>query len=211
LDWRISGTYLESCNCDAICPCRRIGGRTGGRSTYGICLGALSWLIEEGHAGDVDLSGLAVALASRYDDDEEGSPWSYYLYLDERGDERQHKALQQIYTGQLGGDAVKHFPWAWKPSHLLDVIVSPIDVDHTPGRGRFRVGRRVVVRVRGPVEDQETVTCVIPGHHRTGREIVAEELAVREGVIEFELDNRCGYESTFEYSSGDQPEQPPVE
>jgi hypothetical protein len=31
--WAISGTYLEACNCDAICPCRTIGGREGGRST----------------------------------------------------------------------------------------------------------------------------------------------------------------------------------
>lgn len=201
MDWGISGTYLESCNCDPICPCRRIGGRTGGRSTYGICLGALSWLIQEGHAGVVDLSGLAVVLASRYDDDEEGSPWSYYLYLDERADERQRLGLEAIFTGRLGGTPLKQFPWAWKPSRLLDVLTVPIEVDHTPGRGRFRVGRSVVVRVRGPVEDQETVTCVIPGHHRGGRELVVDELTVREGVLEFELDSRCAYESTFEYSS----------
>ena len=34
MNWQISGTYLEACNCDAICPCRRIDGRQGGRSTY---------------------------------------------------------------------------------------------------------------------------------------------------------------------------------
>jgi hypothetical protein len=28
--WRVSGSYLEACNCEAICPCRRIGGRAGG-------------------------------------------------------------------------------------------------------------------------------------------------------------------------------------
>ena len=69
--WRISGSYLESCNCDAICPCRRIGGEAGGRSTYGVCQGALSWAIEQGYAGDEDLAGLAVVLACRYDDDEQ--------------------------------------------------------------------------------------------------------------------------------------------
>src|SRR5689334_24643889 len=40
----IRGSYFESCNCDAICPCRRINGVPGGRSTHGICLGVLSWL-----------------------------------------------------------------------------------------------------------------------------------------------------------------------
>ena len=71
----MAGTYVESCNCDPICPCRRIDGRPGGRSTYGICLGALSWLIEEGHLDGTDLSGLNVAIASSYSDDEPGSPW----------------------------------------------------------------------------------------------------------------------------------------
>ncbi|MDX6448107.1 MAG: hypothetical protein QOD08_570, partial [Gaiellaceae bacterium] len=25
-EWSLSGTYFESCNCDVICPCRRIDG-----------------------------------------------------------------------------------------------------------------------------------------------------------------------------------------
>src|SRR4051812_45478724 len=99
--WAISGTYLEACNCDAICPCRRIGGRTGGRSTHGLCMGALSWVVRDGHAGDVDLSGLAAVLASRYDDDEPGSPWTYVLFVDERGDDAQREALAGIFTGAL--------------------------------------------------------------------------------------------------------------
>src|SRR5438477_1716380 len=101
--WRLAGTYLESCNCDAICPCRRIGGRAGGDSTYGVCMGALSWGIDKGRAGDVDLGGLNVGLAVRYDDAEEGSPWDFRLYLDERGDERQREALEAIFLGRLGG------------------------------------------------------------------------------------------------------------
>ena len=82
--WRIAGSYYESCNCQAVCPCRRVNGRPGGRSTYGICDFALSWQIEDGSAGGVDLSGLRAVLVARYDDDEAGSPWDYYLYLDER-------------------------------------------------------------------------------------------------------------------------------
>jgi hypothetical protein len=100
--WRVAGTYVESCNCDPICPCRRIDGRAGGRSTYGICLGALSWLIQEGHLDGTDLSGLNVAIASRYSDDEPGSPWSIVLYLDERGDREQLAALDRIFLGISG-------------------------------------------------------------------------------------------------------------
>ena len=54
--WSVSGTYLEACNCDAICPCRRVGGVSGGRSTTGECIGALSWVVESGSADGVDLA-----------------------------------------------------------------------------------------------------------------------------------------------------------
>ena len=201
LPWELAGTYLESCNCEAICPCRTIGGRKGGRSTYGICLGALSWAVERGRAGDVDLSGLDVVLASRYEDDEPGSPWSFRLYIDERCEERQHDALAGIFVGQLGGTPLKQFPWAFKDSHLLGVRAALIEIDHTPGRGWFRAGGEVTVRVRAPVPDQVPVTCVIPGHHQPGREVYAETLVVDDAPLDFELSGSCGYESRFAYSS----------
>jgi len=201
LPWRIAGTYLEACNCDAICPCRTIGGRKGGRSTYGVCLGSLCWQIKEGEAGKVGLAGMRAVLANRYDDDEPGSPWSFVLYIDERADERQREALERIFMGRLGGTPELQFPWVWKPSDLLGVRQVAIELDHMPGRGWFRAGSQVTVRVREPLADQESVTCVIPGHDRSGREVVAELLSVRDGSLEFELSGKCGYEATFEYSS----------
>jgi hypothetical protein len=199
--WRIAGTYLESCNCEAICPCRRIGGRDGGRSSYGICEGALSWAIRRGHAGDVDLSGLAVVLAVHYDDDEPGSPWDHVLYVDERGDERQREALEAIILGRLGGSAAAQFPWVWKPSRSHGVRAVPIEVQHYVRRGWFRAGEYVSVRVGDPVADQEVVTCGIPGHHRSGAEHYGEHLRVTDGSLSFEVDGRCAYQTTFEHSS----------
>jgi hypothetical protein len=203
LPWRLSGTYLESCNCEAICPCRRIGGRLGGRSTYGECLGALSWWILDGRAGDVAFADLGVVMATRYHDDEAGSPWSVFLYIDERASAEQHEALTAIYTGQLGGTPMKQFPWAYKRSILLGVKSAQIEIDHTPAKGFFRAGREVTMRVREPVPDQEPVTCIIPGHHRSGREIFADVLEVSDEPLTFEFEGNCGYEGTFDYSSAD--------
>jgi hypothetical protein len=93
-----------------------------------------------------------------------------------------------------------HFPWTWKASDLLEVRPVAIDIDHTPGRGWFRAGGSVRVRVSGPYAGPETVTCVIPGHERPGRELVVDELAVHDGPLDFELSGRCAYESSFEYS-----------
>jgi len=203
LSWQISGSYLEACNCEAICPCRRIGGSAGGRSTYGECLGALSWIVEEGQAGDVDLAQMRAVLASRYHDDEPGSPWTFALFVDARGDERQCQAMADIFTGRLGGTPQTQFPWVFKDANLLGVDVLDIEIDHTPGRGWFRVGGKVEVRVREPLPNQETVTCVIPGHHRQGRELFSDSIEVDAGPLVFSVRGRCAYESTFAYSSDD--------
>ena len=200
MSWRIRGSYFESCNCDAICPCRRIDGVPGGRSTHGVCMGVLSWLIEEGAADDVDLSGLPVAMAVRYSDDEPGSPWTWILYLDARATDEQRAALEAIFTGRLGGDATAHFPWAWKASELVAVRPVAIDVDHTRRRQRLRIRDRVSVRIRDRYAGEETVSCVIPGHERTGEELVTDELVVEDERLQFCYRGVCGYGSTFDYA-----------
>jgi hypothetical protein len=200
--WRISGTYLEACNCEAICPCRRVGDRPGGRSTYGFCEGALSWVIEAGHVGDVRLDGLAAVLAFRYDDDEPGSPWDHVLYVDERGDAAQHAALREIFSGARGGTSLRHMPWAAKPGRDLGVRVAAIDVEHHARRGWFRAGEHVEVRVGDPVATDQPVTCGIPGHDRTGTEHHGDVLRVGDGPLDFALSGRCAYQSTFDYGGG---------
>jgi hypothetical protein len=201
--WQISGSYLEACNCEAICRCRRIGGNPGGRSTYGECLGALSWIVKDGRAGNTDLADMRAVLASRYHDNEPRSPWTFVLFVDARGDRHPRQAMADIFTGRLGGTPCKQFPWVFKAANLLGVVALQIEVDHTPGRGWFRVGSKIKVRVRQPVPDQETVTCVIPGHHRGGRELFSDSIDVDASPLVFSVRGRCAYETTFEYSSDD--------
>ncbi len=203
LPWRISGTYLEACNCEAICPCRRVGGRRGGRSTYGECFGALSWLVEAGHVGDVQLADMRIVLVMRYHDDEPGSPWTYALFVDARGTDAQRSAMADIFTGRLGGSARKQFPWTFKDADPQGVEALEIEIDHTPGRGWFRAGSKVEVRVREPVPTQESVTCLISGHHRPGRELFSDSIDASAGPLVFSVQGRCAYETTFDYSSED--------
>jgi len=163
-------------------------------------MGVLSWLIEDGAVEETDVSGLPVALASRYSDDEEGSPWTWILYLDAHASAVQRDALEAVFSGRLGGDAEKHFPWAWKESELVDVRVMEIDVDHTRRRQWLRVREHLSVRIRDRYDGEETVTCVIPGHERSGEELVADQLVVEDGPLAFRYRGVCGYGSTFDYA-----------
>jgi hypothetical protein len=200
VSWRIRGSYFECCNCDAICPCRRIDGVPGGRSTHGECLGVLSWVIEDGRLDELSLDGLKVALATRYHDDEEGSPWSFVMYVDAGADTAQRDALKGIYTGRLGGDALAHFPWAWKESKRVAVRPVEIEVSHEPRRQWLRVRDHVTVKIRDAWSGPETVTCVIPGHEQNGEELVADELRVDDGPLRFEFTGNCGYSARFDYA-----------
>jgi len=73
-------------------------------------------------------------------------------------------------------------------------------LQHTPRRQWFRVKGSVSVRTSGALEDQPTISCVIPGDERQGEELVAETLTVDEQPpLRFELSGRCAYASTFDY------------
>ncbi len=137
---------------------RRCPGR---RSTYGICMGVLSWLVHEGHADGVDLGGLAAAFVIRYDDDEPGSPWSFVVHVDERGTEEQRRALADILTGRLGGDDILRLPWVRKPSEELAVRASAIELRVGGDRNELRVGSAVDLAATQPFPTEERVSCVI--------------------------------------------------
>jgi hypothetical protein len=160
-------------------------------------------MVTEGQAGDTDLTGMRVVLVSRYHDDEAGSPWTVRLIVDARGDQRQRRAMADIFTGRLGGTPHKQFPWVLKAANLLGVEALEIEIDHTPGRGWFKVGNKIEVRVREPVPDQEPVTCLMPGHDRQGRELFSDSINVNASPLVFSVQGRCAYETTFLYSWDD--------
>jgi hypothetical protein len=199
--YSVSGSYFESCNCEAICPCRMTNGVRGGRSTYGICFGAMTWLVEEGQVGGVDVGGLATALVLRYDDDEPASPWTIGLHVDATGDEQQRNALADVFLGRLGGPQVGLLPWVRKASHLVSVRPSAIELTPDGDGYRLRVGDAVRMRATQPVPGDDVVRCGIPGYHEPGRELLADGLVVNDDPFEWELSGNCAYASGFAYAS----------
>ncbi|MFN2462721.1 MAG: DUF1326 domain-containing protein [Candidatus Dormibacteria bacterium] len=199
--WHVAGSYFEACNCEAVCPCRREGSRHGGRSTYGVCDFALSWLIADGAAAATDLSGLQVVLAGSYADDEEGSPWRVALYVDDAATQAQHDALAAIFLGRAGGDTLQNFAAAIGEIHA--VRTARIRLDHATDREVIDVRDLVRVTSNGPAKSSGTVSCGIPGHDHPGQELVAETFWVRDPPLHWEVTGRCAFAADFAYSSGD--------
>lgn len=196
----MAGSYFEACNCDAICPCRSVNGRPGGRSTHGICQFALSWRIEEGHADDLTLDGLAVVLAGWYDDDEPGSRWRVVLYVDDKATPAQHDALGEIFLGRAGGTALANYAAAIGEVHA--VRAATIELSHAPSRWRIRVPTYVTVTATRAVDAPGPVACGIPGHDHPGTEVVSDALAVSDDTLQWDVRERCGFSTDFDYRSG---------
>jgi hypothetical protein len=176
-----------------------VGGIPGGRSTHGLCFGVLSWLIDEGHADGLDLGGLAAAFEVSYDDDEEGSPWSLVVYVDERGDRKQQQALADILLGERGGDDILLLPWVRKPRKLIEVRRGRIAIDHGPSGYNVTVEESIVLTATRPFATVEDVRCGIPGYHQPGVELVADFFMVRDEPYSWRLQGNCAYASPFAY------------
>ncbi len=194
--WEVSGSYYEACNCEAVCPCRRHGDRQGGRSTYETCDFVLSWLIEEGHVDDRDLSGLSTVLVGSYSDDEPDSPWRVALFVDETADEDRQGDLADVFLGRIGGDTHRLYGRAIQDVSM--VRPAAIRLVHEPGR--WRIGVSTFVEVRSTVEAtiQGPVTCSI-SNHAPGTELTADVLVVAAPPFEWKLREQCAFASSFAY------------
>jgi len=168
-------------------------------STYGVCDFALSWWILQGSADGVDLAGMKVVMAGSYDDDEEGRPWRVSLYLDDRATREQEAVLRPIFEGKWGGTALRQF--AKNIVEIFEIRRAKIELDHTPKKWFMRANDWVEVRASEIVPSEKPVSCGIPGHERAGDEVRAEIMKVNDAPFVFEVHGRCGYASTFDYSS----------
>jgi hypothetical protein len=100
-DWRISGEYMESCNCDYLCPC--VFTNPQGEVTHDHCTAALIFRIDQGQRGATDLSGLSFALLIRSGKIMADGDWVFAGVVDEQADPAQRAALAPIVSGEAGG------------------------------------------------------------------------------------------------------------
>ena len=99
--WTMRGEYMESCNCDYLCPC--IYTNPQGPVTYDHCTAALVFRIDAGSYDNTKLDGLKFALVIRSGKVMADGNWIFAGVVDERADDAQRQALAAIVGGQAGG------------------------------------------------------------------------------------------------------------
>lgn len=196
--WSLTGTYFESCNCDTACPCVFLSEPAAGECTV-----LVGWHIAEGHAGELRLDDLNVALALKSPGHMAQVPWTVALYLDERANGKQSDALTRIFTGQAGGHPER------LAGHIGEVLgISSVAIDfNADGRRRsLRIGDVASVEIEG-IEGQGgqpvTVTghplCIAPGEPA----VVARStrLEYHDHGLDWELSEKNGFFSPFAYQA----------
>ncbi len=100
-DWSLSGEYMESCNCDYLCPC--IYTNPQGPATFDTCTALMVFRIDEGRSGAMRLDGLKFALVIRSGKVMADGNWIFGVVVDEAADPAQRQALAAIASGEAGG------------------------------------------------------------------------------------------------------------
>ena len=95
IEWRVKGWELVNCNCDYGCPCQ-----FNALPTDGTCQGAHGYQIDEGHFGDVDLSGLRAASICAWPGPVHDGNGKMLLIVDPAADDAQREALLAIMVGE---------------------------------------------------------------------------------------------------------------
>jgi hypothetical protein len=202
-EWRVAGSYFEACNCEAICPCRSVGGQPGGPSSYGECFGALSWHVQEGRADGHDLSDLRTVLSIRYYDNVQPSTrWEVVLYVDDRAGDEQLDALAAIFLGRAGGSVANLYGRAIGEVHA--VRRARISLEHVAPRKRIDVVGYLTVEAEGDASVPGDVRCGIPGFDHPGTELHGDVLRSGDPALTWEVRGRrnAAFATDFEYTSG---------
>ncbi|NQV58224.1 MAG: DUF1326 domain-containing protein [Alphaproteobacteria bacterium] len=100
-EWQISGEYMESCNCDYLCPC--IYTNPQGEATHEHCYALMAFRIDQGQCGGVVLAGLKFALVIRSGRVMSDGGWVFANVVDESANQDQRAALSGILAGEAGG------------------------------------------------------------------------------------------------------------
>ena len=198
LSWVFDADYLQACNCDYGCPCE-----FSAPPTSGFCEGTGAWRIKTGKCGNVSLDGLGLGFAAHWPKAIHLGGGTLTVFVDERADQEQREALENIAFGKLGG----------LPFEILATTFSTVQPTrfvpfefHLDGRNsRARIGEEIAFNlepVKNPVTGEPEFVRVehATGFIFRGAEVVsANDLRVSSGAIDFQYTNKAGFVTDVHY------------
>jgi hypothetical protein len=137
MSWSLTGSYVETCSCELMCPCN-LSFDHG--ATYDFCRVSLIFDIREGEVDGTDIGGLKVAVVADTPKVMTEGNWRLGVFVDENASDEQMEKLVQVFSGQLGGPMAALSPMV---GEILGVERAPIEVVDDGLRHSVRVGDAV--------------------------------------------------------------------
>src|SRR5690242_11056079 len=135
--WNLTGSYIETCSCDLICPCNA---SMAHGAVYDFCRVMLVFNIREGQVEGTDIGGLVVAAIADTPKVMTEGNWKLGVYVDDRATDEQFDKLVQVFGGQLGGPMAALGPLV---GEMLGVERAAIEVKEDGLKHSVRVGDAV--------------------------------------------------------------------
>ena len=198
VSWKVSGTYFETCNCEAACPCVFLGPPTTGECTV-----LIAWHIEQGSFSGTALDGLNVALAAHSAGHMLKTKWRVAMYLDVRATPPQAEALGKIFSGQAGGHFANVAPLI---GEVLGVKSAKLEYSSQGKRRSLRIAEVADAEIEaivspdgGEVTIHNPPMCVAPGFPL----VVARSKRAQfhDFGLKLEVTEKNGFYSPFAYQS----------
>jgi len=196
--WSLAGTYFETCNCEAACPCVFTS-----PPTQGDCTALVAWHINKGRFGEVALDGLNVALAVHAPGTMVRTKWKVAAYFDDNASDAQNEALHAIFSGKAGGH----------PAVLASFIGEIVGAKNVPMRYRAD-GKNSSLSIPGiaeaeiealegqggqPIRIDNHPLCIAPGKPATVAR--SKNFHYTDFGFDWKLSGRNGFISDFTYRS----------
>jgi hypothetical protein len=196
--WNLSGTYFETCNCEAACPCIFTSPPTEGN-----CKALVAWHIHKGRYASTPLDGLNVALAVAAPGTMVATKWQVAAYFDDKANAAQNDALHAIFGGKAGGH----------PAVLASFIGEMVGARNVPmvylAEGRKSslsipgIAEAEIVQLDGqgggPIRIEGHPLCIAPGKAATVAR--STHFTLKDHSWNWEFSGRTGMMSDFAYQS----------
>ncbi len=134
MSWSLTGSYVETCSCDLMCPCNMSFDHG---ATYDYCRVTLVFSIEQGEIEGTDVSGLKVAAIADTPKVMTEGNWRLGMFVDENATDEQMTKLTAVFGGQKGGPMEGIVPLV---GEMLGVERAPFEVVDDGLRHSVKIG-----------------------------------------------------------------------
>ncbi len=154
--WKLEGTFLENCNCEAACPCTGLGRK----ADYDRCVAFLAFHVDRGEIEGTDVSGRTVAWLFDTPPVMSAGNWRAGVLIDDQASPDQVEKLGAVMRGQKGGQPAF---FAESVGEFLGIQQIPMKYSNHGNLHAVTMGSRIDVEVADVVDDETNVPLQLVG------------------------------------------------